>query len=235
MKAKTIVSVYFVVLILEMAGEVIFDLKGLPYGIWTFKPLLMPLLMFWYYKETKAKFTFDKILLASLFFSWWGDNFLMPEIFKTDINFLLGLGSFLIAHLLYIKVFSMTPKNESYIKKNWFIPLIFLAYGLSLILFLFQSDVPGFKEMSIPVIIYATIIMLMVVTAINRKFNVNTKSYQWVLIGALLFMVSDTLIALSRFTYLFENAQFIARLLIMPLYVIGQYYIVRGALAQHAK
>ena len=234
MKSKHLILVYFLVAILEMLGDVIFDIKELPYGIWTFKPLLMPILMFWYYKETKLATNFDKIILASLFFSWWGDNFLMPAIFKTDINFLLGLASFLIAHILYIVAFLKTNSEApSIIKKKPYLAIPFILFGILLLKTLFSANVTGFAEMSIPVIVYASVIMVMVISAINRHGQVLPVSFKWVLIGALMFMASDSFIALSKFTYMFEGHQGFARLLIMPLYILGQYLIVKGCVLQH--
>lgn len=234
MKPKYLIILLFMLLALEMGGEVIYDWKNIPFGIWTFKPFLMPLLMFWYYQETKVTSRFDKIIMASLFFSWWGDNFLMPAIFKTDVNFLLGLGSFLIAHILYIAGFVKTTlKGKPILKSNPYLILPFVLFVVGLMYLLFQADIPGFREMRIPVMVYATVIMVMVLAAINRKGRVNPESFKWVLLGALSFMLSDTLIALSRFTTLFSDQIFIARLMIMPLYVLGQYWIAKGCVLQH--
>lgn len=234
MKAKHLIVAYFIIALLEILGEVIFDMHELPYGIWTFKPLLMPLLMWWYYKETKLQTKFDKIIMASLFFSWWGDNFLMPAIFKTDINFLLGLASFLIAHVLYVVAFLKTTKDApSILKKRPYLVVLFIAYGAFLLKTLFAANVPGFADMSIPVAVYASVIMVMVISAVNRYGKVLPESFKWVIIGAILFMASDSFIALSRFTTLFDGHQSIARLLIMPLYILGQYLIVKGCVAQH--
>lgn len=234
MKSKHLVLIYFLVLVLEMIGDIVFDMKALPYGIWIFKPFLMPILMFWFYKETKMQSSFDKIIMASLFFSWWGDNFLMPMIFKTDINFLLGLASFLIAHVLYIVAFMKSKvQAASILKTKPYLALIFVLYGYILLKKLFTADVPGFQEMSIPVIVYASVIMIMVISAINRYGKVSQVSFRWVLLGALMFMASDSFIALSRFTNIFADGQMYARLLIMPLYAIGQYFIIKGCILQN--
>jgi len=234
MQPKHLIILLFALLVLEMGGEVVYDLKDTPFGIWTFKPFLMPVLMFWYFQETKANTAFDKIILVSLFFSWWGDNFLMPAIFETDVNFLLGLGSFLIAHVLYIAGFVKTNlEGKPILKSSPYLILPFVLFVVGLMYLLFQADMPGFREMSVPVMVYATVIMVMALAAINRKGRVNSESFNWVLIGALSFMLSDTLIALSRFTTLFGDQIFIARLMIMPLYVLGQYWIAKGCVLQH--
>lgn len=233
MKSKHIINLFFLVVLLEMLGGLVFELREIPYGIWIFKPLLMPLLMFWYYKETKAKLGFDKIILVSLFFSWWGDNFLMPAIFKTDINFLLGLASFLVAHVLYIVAFVKTNmEHKSVLKAKPYLVLPFILIGAGLISFLSNENLPEFNEMKIPVMIYAFVIMIMVVIALNRYKKVSNKSFQLVFIGALLFMVSDSVIAINKFSTIFDGIDFLAGLLIMTLYALGQYYIIKGCILQ---
>jgi len=235
MKTKHLIMLFILVVILELLGGYIYEINEAPYGIWIFKPLLMPILMFWYYKETKIKTSFDKIILASLFFSWWGDNFLMPAIFKTDINFLLGLASFLVAHLLYIAAFTKIkplPNKKSILINKPYLVIPFILLIVGLLAFLIQENNKSFIEMKMPVIVYASIIMIMVVMALNRKGRVNNNSFQLVFIGALLFMISDSVIALSRFSSLFQGKEILAGILIMVLYAMGQYLIVKGAIAQ---
>lgn len=233
MKSKHLIILFFIAVVLEILGGLVYEVKAIPYGIWTFKPLLMPILMFWYYKETKAQTSFDKIILASLFFSWWGDNFLMPAIFKTDINFLLGLASFLVAHVLYIAAFVKTTiTQKELLKAKPYLVLPFVLIGIGLISFLMKENLSDFNEMKIPVIIYASVIMIMVIAALNRFKRVNKQSFKLVFIGALLFMVSDSIIALSKFSTLFDGKIYIASILIMTLYASGQYYIVKGSILQ---
>lgn len=234
MKHKILLIIYFLVLVVEMLGESIFQGQTAYLFVWIFKPLLMPLLMLWYYLQTKAKHKFDKILLVSLFFSWWGDNFLMPGIFKTDINFLLGLASFLVAHILYIYAFTITPgQNQGILRSKPYLALLLIPVVVGLLFYLTTQNTDAFNEMKIPVIVYATVIMFMVLAAINRYGNVPMESFKWVLVGAVLFMISDSLIALSRFSPLFENMQWFPRFGIMSLYAAGQFLIAKGCVLQY--
>ena len=235
MKSKDLINLYFVVLVVELVGEVLFDLKGIAFLVWAVKPLLMPILAYWYYTSSqKGKFIFDKLILAAFGFSWLGDIFLMPNFIDPSIGFLLGLGSFLLAHIMYLVAFLKTNiKASSIYKSRPHLALPFVLFGLSLVLYLKRAAHPDFVPMEIPVMVYASVIMLMVLAGIGRYNKVQQKSFSWVVIGALLFMFSDTLIALSRFSDIFEQQQFLARLLIMPLYVVGQYLIGKGALLQH--
>lgn len=230
MKANLIIKIYFLVLILEIIGEIVFDLYQIPYLVYLSKPLLMPLLIYWYKKVDKEAL---KVMLYALAFSFLGDVFLM-FLPLSEHFFLAGLASFLITHVLYLYLF---VKHTTFQKKSIFwkrphLAFPFILYGLSLLAFLAQEGNTDFIEMKIPVIIYATVITLMVLSAIGRFDKVTQKSFAWVLIGAFLFMFSDTLIALNNFTSIFEGKKYLAKIFIMSLYAAGQYLIVKGFIEQ---
>jgi uncharacterized membrane protein YhhN len=236
MDKSKIPHIFFIVLMIEILGEIMVEKIG-PTVIYVFKPLLMPLLMYYYYQHVKSNFkTFDKIIIGALFFSWWGDIFLMPDIafLSKEMAFLAGLGSFLFAHLLYIPAFVTVahPAKPVLFSRPWLaLPFVLLVFGL--ISFLMNQAHPDFMEMKIPVVIYATIIMFMVLSAINRYNRVPEQSFKWVLIGAVMFMVSDSFIAISRFSTLFETNVNIVRILIMALYAGGQFLIAKGCIEQY--
>jgi uncharacterized membrane protein YhhN len=236
MDKNKIPHIFLIILLIEILAEILVDTTGAAF-IYATKPFLMPLLMLYYYQHTKNNFqTFDKIILGALFFSWWGDNFLMPAYSDTSmpIHFLAGLGSFLVAHLLYIPAFLTTERNDKPIllKRPWLaLPIVLMVFGL--ISFLMNAAHLQFIEMKIPVIVYASIIMIMVLTAINRYGRVNHESFKWVTIGAIMFMVSDSFIALSRFSDLFEGKENLTRILIMALYAGGQFLIAKGCIATY--
>ncbi len=230
MKKDVIVKIFFLVLVIELVGEILLDFLGFPYLVYIFKPFLMPLLIFWY-KKTDSQYL--KILVYALVFSFFGDVFLM-FLPLSEHFFLAGLSSFLVTHILYLVVFvKYTNSNKkSIFWRRPHLALPFILYGLSLVAYLYQNAKPQFIEMQIPVIVYASVIMLMVLSAIGRFEKVNQNSFAWVLIGALLFMFSDTLIALNNFSSIFDDNKYIARLLIMILYTLGQYLIVLGIVEQ---
>jgi uncharacterized membrane protein YhhN len=82
--------------------------------------------------------------------------------------------------------------------------------------------------MKLPVTIYTLVILTMVCGAINRYGKVNFRSWLIVLIGAILFLFSDSGIAISKFLHPFCGSQ----VLIMSTYVTAQYLIVMGYLWQ---
>ena len=172
------------------------------------KPVLLPVLILIYISGAKSeKIQLAPFFLAGLVLSFFGDLFLL---FKW--GFLPGLGSFLLAHLFYI--ISFKKKKQTHISEFW--PVILSLYASILLFFLF----PYLKEMKIPVIIYAVVIATMMYNAI-KTHNRN------LIIGALLFLISDTLLSV----YLFLQPLMILNLLVMTTYILAQWFLVRGMLS----
>lgn len=195
---------------------------SLPQLVWITKPALMLLLAGYYYQEKKTTLdNMDKWMLLALFFSWLGDIFLM---FSAEIFFLLGLGAFLITHLLYIFLFKKDFQIKD--KVNFSVAFAMLTlYGFGLL----KNVLPKLpSDMLIPVAIYAFTILTMVITAVGRKGNVSRESHNLILIGAVSFMISDSLIAMNKFVSELPNAN----IWIMLLYMVGQLLIVKGYLAK---
>ena len=143
----------------------------------------------------------------------------------TSANFFLGgLVAFLLAHIMYILVFNK-KRNRTHKPIFFIVVLIMYASGLFYIL----KD--GLGEMLIPVIVYVLVILIMAITASLRKNNVTNISYKLVLIGALFFVVSDSLLAVNKFYSPISNSN----ISIMLTYALAQYGIVLGILKQGKK
>jgi uncharacterized membrane protein YhhN len=139
--------------------------------------------------------------------------------------FILGLGCFLIAHIMYLTVFLSTA-GENTIKGNGILLVIpVFLYLAILMIYLY----PHLGEMRLPVIIYAIVILSMLAAAINRKAKVSKISFYLVLAGAVLFVISDSAIAVNKFGNQFEYSDII----IMSTYILAQYLILKGYLAQY--
>lgn len=202
---------YFALGIINISSGLL-DLEWLNY---VSKPLLMITLFFFYFQKVKQNInTSDKIMLVSLIFSCLGDTFLMFQG-KNPQFFLLGLGSFLVAQICYSAVF----KPAGVINYNKRFP--FIIYGLLFVLLLSNKIPKGFM---IPISAYATAIMWMGITAVERQTN--QKSYRFILIGATLFIISDSLIAINKFAFSIP----LSGLWVMATYIAAQYLIVEGVL-----
>lgn len=201
----------------------------------------MPILMIIVFLQTKLKTSMSRMLMGGVFLGWLGDVFLMDDIvnyfgwgdrpFLLHISqhfFLIGLVAFLLGHLYYIYIFSKevsSHQRSHYImeKPYWIIPFFaFLVFVIWLL-----SD----REGSLPlpaVYVYALIICLMSVMAINRRHAASTSSWIIVIVGSLLFIVSDFSLSIKLFFGLFPGANFI----IKSSYLLAQGAIVYGCLSQ---
>jgi uncharacterized membrane protein YhhN len=162
-------------------------------------------------------------MLAGLLFSWAGDIILEFSGSRAGM-FVPGLICFLIAHIMYLTVFITTPGKNSIIRSRIFLLVPVIIYGVGLVLYLYND----LFEMKIPVIIYALVILCMLAGAINRIDKVKKKSFILVLAGAILFVASDSAIAISKFSHKFEYSGII----VMSTYIIAQYLIVTGYIEQ---
>ena len=221
MKFRTLSTLYFGTGIVFIALETINQVWP---GIFI-KALIIPILYLIYFSNIRNSMNgFHMKILAALIFSWGGDVLLQCTSFNENF-FLIGLVSFLIAQALYlIAFFSTAGPNKILGSKAWLIiPVAAFGFGIMYLLW----DELG--DMRIPVVIYTAVILTMLTAAINRMGKVNRLSFILVLLGAILFITSDSLIAINKFKYSFD----LARIAIMSTYIIAQYLIITGCLKQH--
>lgn len=206
----------------NIVGEVI---QFIPL-IFATKPMLMIILSLWFYLETKEKSSsFTRYTLGGFIFSIFGDTFLMfnENGIGGEIFFLLGLGSFLITHLFYVAAFLSWNKTKTgFVEQNkW----LFLPFAV----FLFLNTAFLWKgisaDMKIPVILYSSAIVAMAMSCLNLKTKIPKQAFQILFGGVLLFLISDTFIGINKFHTTLPSA----RILIMVPYLLGQYFIGKGA------
>jgi uncharacterized membrane protein YhhN len=188
------------------------------------KALIIPLLMILFLTKCRSGLSSShRFIFAGLFFSWAGDVAL--EFSHVNGNmFIFGLVCFLLAHVMYFTVFIITPGENVILSKRVYFLIPVLLYGAGLIYYLYDD----LADMRIPVIIYAVVILSMLAGAINRLRKVTSKSFYIVLSGAILFVISDSAIAINKFSHSFEYSSMV----IMSTYVIAQYLIVTGFINQ---
>lgn len=190
------------------------------------KPFLLPLLLLAvFFTDT---FGTKKILLTALTFSWIGDVILLFAD-KGEIYFILGLVAFLVSHVFYIVLFSKQTISKTISNK-----LSFVA-SIALILLYFFGMIttlgPKLGSLTVPVVIYAIVISSMLFFALKGSFQWNTIPYQAVLVGALFFIASDSILAFNKFYEPIPYASF----LIMITYLAAQFCIVWGILKLNQK
>lgn len=187
------------------------------------KPLLLTFLSIWFYLQLRPLiYKYEKWVLAGLIFSIGGDTLLMfvehgPQ---QEHFFLLGLGSFLLAQLCYLMAFLSYPeaKKSGSIIKQPLLALPFLLYLAGLLYILW----PGIgQDLRIPVSVYALAIVSMAIAAFNLKALLSSTAWRMLIAGVLLFVLSDSLIAINKFLQPLS----LARISIMATYLLGQYWI----------
>ena len=186
------------------------------------KTVLIPLLGF--VVVNLKPFPTKKLLLTVLFFSWVGDVVLLFAN-RGAIYFIIGLLAFLIAHILYILLFIKIQE----IKSTKYLPyiLVVVAYLVGLLTFLWND----LNDLKIPVVIYATVLSTMLLFAIKGTFIWQPPYGKMILLGAIFFVVSDSLLAINKFRLPLPIASF----LIMSTYLLAQFLIVYGILKMEQK
>jgi uncharacterized membrane protein YhhN len=185
------------------------------------KPLLIPFLLVDYLFDVKDAPAYRHWVTVALFFSWLGDIFLMNE---GEQYFIAGLAAFLTAHLAYIVFFSTIRRKSG--RQAWNPYLLgFLALYVG-VLYFFLSPYLN-KTLQVPVFVYALVIATMFAAAYHAFPGHLAGIGLRCIIGAGLFILSDSLLAINSFMHPFRAAG----LLIMITYILAQWAIVSGAAA----
>jgi len=155
------------------------------------------------------------LLALGLAFSTVGDVLL-------DLDprfFAFGLGAFLLTHLTYIGLFArnrsagirLDPPRLAAV-------LLILVYSATLSVWI----VPSVGKLAVPVVLYICALTAMVCTAILARFQ-----QPWVAVGAVLFLISDSLLAIHKF----KTPVPLRDYLVWTTYYLGQCGIALGYLA----
>ena len=217
MKKQTWIICYIGILAVHLAG-IVFNIQLLECII---KPMIVIWLLLYFLSQIiSINSGLKKWILAALFFSWTGDFLLLFQQ-NNSVFFLLGLSAFLIAHIFYIIFFNRVRVNES-VRGNVWLLLIVVIYYSSLISLLY-SHLGGMK---LPVLVYGIVISWMFMLAMHMLFIKNKTAGKWMMTGALLFVISDSLLAVNKFYQPFA----IAGVVIMLSYGLAQLFIVDGAI-----
>ncbi len=119
-------------------------------------------------------------------FRWWVTFFFMLP----KDRFVLGLTSFLLAHLVY--TFAFWAQFDGHMV--WWLPA--MLSGLGVIVFLLL--LPNLGRFALPVALYIAVITQMVWAAGEYWLNTHSVAAGLALAGAVFFMISDTVLAFAR-------------------------------------
>jgi len=157
--------------------------------------------------------------VSALLFAFWGDVLLLfPDQF-----FVFGLASFLLAHVLLITVSSRFLQQVS--KLRILVHSLPFVVILAVLLYLIY---PNLEELLIPVIIYGIVISVFGVVAFLVYTNDKSIANSWLFLGALIFILSDSILAINKFS---QSSEFLG-IAIMITYIIAQYLICKVMIAK---
>lgn len=177
-------------------------------------------LIFWLRSAPQGEYR--RWISIGLLFSLGGDILLdIPETQLAN-QFVLGLGSFLIGHLAYVVAYTSDTRKLAPMAL-----LIALACGGSMF-WVLNSKPEGLGPLLIPVALYALTITAMLWRALARLGvdGIPRNSALLAAAGALLFVISDSMIGINRFVQPFDEARYA----IIITYWLGQYGIAASAM-----
>jgi uncharacterized membrane protein YhhN len=185
---------------------------GPRYHVYLFKPLTMVFILLIAVQAGKPDALHYKYaIIAGLVCSLAGDVFLM---LPSD-RFIPGLVSFLVAHLFYVVAFT----SGTGFGFSWRL-LPCAVYGV----LIFSILAPHLGKMKFPVLMYMVVILVMAWQAWERWHQTGQSAALLAFLGAVLFVVSDSALAVNRFRGGYKGAQ----ALILSTYFAAQWLIARS-------
>lgn len=216
-------KIFLILFVIASLGELVSGF-GSPLLHTLCKPALLILLMGYYWTSARANNSpVSSLVVMALLLSWLGDVLLMLE---GPSYFIYGLCAFLSAHVVYLFVYRQhryaddSRALHGVQRIRFAFPIVFAGIGLVTILY------PRLSDLRIPVMVYALVITVMTITALYRYGRTTTGSFASVFAGAILFMMSDSLLAINKFI---EPLAY-SGLWIMLTYIGAQFLIVNGLL-----
>ncbi len=157
-----------------------------------------------------------------LVFSLAGDIFLM---LPTN-HFIEGLISFLLAHIAYIIGLNQTIPPINIVSLILTILVLVTGYQMYKRITSGLSEA-GYKSLKIPLLIYAVAISIMLLSALLTLVRPSWEALPALIvsIGALMFFISDSILAWNRFVHVINYGT----LAVMITYHLGQLGIILGA------
>jgi uncharacterized membrane protein YhhN len=183
-----------------------------PLLLWIFAPLATILILAIAFANWRArKDRYSLWISIGLLFSLVGDILLLGP----DHFFMLGLSAFLLTHIAYL--FAFTRDTHFPARPGvWILYLLFAAFCN----FLLFSRLPA--ALRFPVAVYSLFLVSMSAQAMGRSLLLRTSAARLAAIGALLFVLSDALLAFNRFY---------APLRLASLLILGPYYAAQCLIA----
>jgi len=190
------------------------EYRGARHRVYIFKPLTMVFIILIALLGRSSPPFYQYMIITGLVFSLAGDVFLMLP----KDRFVAGLIAFLIAHLCYIAAFA----PEIHALAWWpLLPLVMYA------IVVYRVLAPFLGKLKVPVLTYIAVILMMAWLGWERWGHMGHGGTLMAFVGAILFVVSDTILAIDRFRGAFKSAS----VLKLATYYCAQYLIAWSVVA----
>lgn len=207
--------VYILPFLAVVASNLYFVGRGSLKGVHITKPLLMPLLLLFYLITANVP---DYFIILALICGFLGDVLLMCS---GKNSFLLGAGCFLLGHLAYIAALLRHWQGISGVPLLSYVFMVpYVLYGAYIYDYYVRSDGRGDKGM----IAYMAAILTMSFTSLLRVWHFHGAAFWLPFAGSLLFIFSDTLLALPQISV----KRFNRNVTVMLTYCSAQLLLVVG-------
>ena len=186
------------------------------------KAALLPLLAFTTLTAAAERGIEPRILrylmLAQLF-GCTGDVLL---IFNGFLPFIGGMVSFLIGHIFYLLIFG-GKSWKGFGWKQWVPAIVAIEAIVGALLYFIGVE----GDLLVPMIVYANMLMLLIFSAAAGLVRFGGKTWWIILCGAVIFTISDSLIAIGVFN---EDAPKLNDFFVMFTYIVAQVLLAIGTL-----
>jgi uncharacterized membrane protein YhhN len=190
------------------------SISQLPYDL-DFLLKVLPIVVLLVAVIISARGNIRLFLSTAIVMSGIGDVMLALSI---ENAFLFGLGAFLVAQIVYaVTLFKLSRISDIKFTQKISIAVM-LVYAVIMAMYL----LPHTGGMLIPVSVYLLVITAMGIAALLSNLN------RWAIIGAISFIASDSLLAISLFREPLPYSSF----LVMITYYLAQYNLYRGLVKQ---
>ena len=157
------------------------------------------------------------LLTAALALSSLGDILLDSK----PSFFVFGLGAFLLAHLLYVRLFfDNRRRGQALGRIRWALVALLALFSMG---FSF-SLIPVLGDLTLPVLMYIGVLTAMVFSAIAWR----TRRTDWILYGAFLFLISDAVLGAAKF----RGPVPLRGWIVWGTYYAAQFMITKGVLRE---
>lgn len=227
---KILLVVFTLVSMVNLAQNLLWP--GDNWYVFSSKVLLMPALAAFLFARTRGQHSrgfLPKIFIA-LSLSWVGDFVLGLPTQKAAVErglFIAGMAAFGLAHVFLTWAFlsGVEPRRLD-VSKALVTCAPFAVYGYTLYSLVYINTNGHDAALRIPVLLYMLLLFATAISGLLRQLQFDSPSSASLLVGALLLVQSDSIIAIQEFVDTLPAEDFA----IMATYILGQFLIVNGCI-----